>query len=648
MFNFRKVVNYFSIFVLMLGSLPVTTHDVLATEIHEELKSEEFTVESSTSEVESENTEIENSNEVDYSEAEEDDKEIEEPKEETSQEESIDSTVEILEIIPNDPTSVGPAAEEPEIELASEIHIPTDQISDIEYYDREDVHQLAMEMMEQDLEEKGLEPTNVSSSINNYSFRRVSSGIKHVDEFIAKIAPFAMEDSVTSGVLPSITIAQGALESAWGLSGLTINANNLFGIKASSDWKGPVYNVITKEYSKPVYDSNGKLIQADFWYEVIAPFRKYNNWLESIRDHGEFFTGTEWRKNNYKNVVGEKDYRKAAQALKDAGYATDPDYPQKLISIIENYELYKYDQVPFLSADYHVQNKGWLATTGVHAILGTTGKSLRLEDLRLRLPNDADVGIQFDSWVQNRGWSGWIEEGKESGNTGKSLRMEAIKIRLTGARASYFDVMYRVHTEGFGWSGWTKNGQPAGFQGYGKRIEAVEVKMVWAGDEEIASNQPIVYQVFSEPSVVYSSHVQGIGWMSPVKDGAQSGTVGYSKRVEAVKLALANQPYYGDIVYQTHIQGIGWMNTVKNNTISGTTGRLLRAEAIKISLTGQMDSNYDIYYRSHIQKHGWTGWAKNGEPSGSTGQSLRLEALEIRLVKKGQQAPGIITNTLFR
>lgn len=183
-----------------------------------------------------------------------------------------------------------------------------------------------MQIMAEDIQNKN----------NNARIRTFSSRIPHVDAFLDNIIPAAIQSSVGSNILPSIMMAQAALESAWGLSSLAQDANNLFGIKSSNDWKGQIYKANTREFV------NGK------WITILADFRKYNNWLESINDHAAFFTSTEWRKENYKHVVGEKDYRKAAQALSDAGYATDPDYPGKLISIIETYNLAKYDNVSTL------------------------------------------------------------------------------------------------------------------------------------------------------------------------------------------------------------------------------------------------------------------------------------------------------------
>ncbi|WP_314675739.1 GBS Bsp-like repeat-containing protein [uncultured Streptococcus sp.] len=141
-------------------------------------------------------------------------------------------------------------------------------------------------------------------------------------------------DGAKEGVLPSITAAQAILESGWGTSSLAKSPNhNLFGIKNSEDWIGETVTVPTQEYV------SGEFIT------VNATFRKYASWNDSVVDHAKFFTGTEWRKNNYRKVVNEIDYHIAAQELKNAGYATDPNYAEKLIRLIETYKLYEWDEM---------------------------------------------------------------------------------------------------------------------------------------------------------------------------------------------------------------------------------------------------------------------------------------------------------------
>ena len=144
--------------------------------------------------------------------------------------------------------------------------------------------------------------------------------------------------------------------------------------------------------------------------------------------------------------------------------------------------------------------------------------------------------------------------------------------------------------------------------------------------------------VTSNPSVVYQTHVQTIGWQGWKKDGEMSGTSGQSKRLEGINIKLEN--LNGNVEYQTHVQSIGWQGWKSNGAMAGTSGQSKRLEAIKIKLSGEAANQYDIYYRVHAHSYGWLDWAKNGEAAGSEGYSKRLEGIEIRLVKKGEAAPG--------
>lgn len=134
------------------------------------------------------------------------------------------------------------------------------------------------------------------------------------------IAPSAVKDMLSARIPASLTIAQAILESSWGSSELAIKANNLFGIKGI----GPAgsYRKLSPEYINEKKESD---------------FKKYYSWDESIRDHTDFLL-----KPRYAKVLGA-DWRKACQEVYDAGYATDPAYPQKLIRIIEQNKLYEYD-----------------------------------------------------------------------------------------------------------------------------------------------------------------------------------------------------------------------------------------------------------------------------------------------------------------
>lgn len=153
-------------------------------------------------------------------------------------------------------------------------------------------------------------------------------------EFIEKIAPLAVDDMNMTGVLSSITIAQAILESNWGRSGLTVKANNLFGLKGS--YKGQSVKMRTAE----------QRIDGTIYY-IDAQFRKYPSWIESIADHSTLFTnGVSWNRNLYRPVIEANYYKDAAEQLQTCGYATDVNYARKLIAIIEQHNLSQYDKYP--------------------------------------------------------------------------------------------------------------------------------------------------------------------------------------------------------------------------------------------------------------------------------------------------------------
>jgi len=137
------------------------------------------------------------------------------------------------------------------------------------------------------------------------------------------------------------------------------------------------------------------------------------------------------------------------------------------------------------------------------------------------------------------------------------------------------------------------------------------------------------------PSILYSSHLQDLGWESDYsrKDGAVSGTTGQSKRMEAVKILLKDAPAGASLSYQMHVQNLGWVDWKTTGTVAGTTGRGLRGECIRIKLNNM--PGYHVEYRVHVQNLGWLNWVRNGQEAGTTGRSLRLEAIQIRLVADG-------------
>lgn len=144
---------------------------------------------------------------------------------------------------------------------------------------------------------------------------------ENVEEYISWFKNTAISNMINYKIPASITLAQGILESGAGKGELCKKANNHFGIKCHVGWEGASVN----------HDDDASQ----------ECFRKYNHPAESYRDHSLFLTS----RDRYKFLfeLREDDYKAWARGLKEAGYATDPKYPDKLIHLIEKYKLYQYD-----------------------------------------------------------------------------------------------------------------------------------------------------------------------------------------------------------------------------------------------------------------------------------------------------------------
>ena len=136
--------------------------------------------------------------------------------------------------------------------------------------------------------------------------------------YIRQYAPAALQSQRQFGIPASITMAQGLLESGAGGSALAQKSNNHFGIKCHNSWRG------ARTYHR---DDNPR-----------DCFRVYDDPLDSYLDHGQFLTGN--RRYNRLFALDMTDYKGWAKGLQSAGYATDRGYANKLIKIIEDYQLY--------------------------------------------------------------------------------------------------------------------------------------------------------------------------------------------------------------------------------------------------------------------------------------------------------------------
>lgn len=142
-----------------------------------------------------------------------------------------------------------------------------------------------------------------------------------VTYYLDTYSGIAKQEMLLYGIPASITLAQGILESGAGRGDLTMRANNHFGIKCHTSWTG----------ERVYHDDDAK----------GECFRKYKDVKYSFRDHSLFLSG----RSRYASLfnLDKDDYKGWARGLKKAGYATDPKYPDKLISIIERYSLDDYD-----------------------------------------------------------------------------------------------------------------------------------------------------------------------------------------------------------------------------------------------------------------------------------------------------------------
>ena len=148
-----------------------------------------------------------------------------------------------------------------------------------------------------------------------------------VEEFLSAVAGEIVNSCNVVNLLPSPSIAQAIIESKYGTSQLATEGNALFGIKADSRWNGKVCQKLTKECV------NGKYI------DVMASFRAYDSWSDSIKDHADFLV----KNKRYANLIGQRDYKTYCKLIKADGYATSPTYAVTLTNCIETYNLTKYD-----------------------------------------------------------------------------------------------------------------------------------------------------------------------------------------------------------------------------------------------------------------------------------------------------------------
>lgn len=198
-------------------------------------------------------------------------------------------------------------------------------------------------------------------------------------EYIERYRDIAIREMERAGVPASIKLAQGILESDAGRSNLARRANNHFGIKCGSDWRGDTFYQEDDDY-----DNEGKLIK--------SCFRVFKTADASYVAHSEFLRDpTKAFRYGFLFRLDPTDYQSWATGLRTAGYATSPTYPERLISLIERYELFKYDRMSTIDIDTpaEIVASGILKNNDVSYVVATGGETV------------ADIARRTDVAVKN-------------------------------------------------------------------------------------------------------------------------------------------------------------------------------------------------------------------------------------------------------
>ena len=282
-----------------------------------------------------------------------------------------------------------------------------------------------------------------------------------------------------------------------------------------------------------------------------------------------------------------------------------------IASEVRNFNI---DINPHISYSAHVEDIGWQDYVKDGEIIGTVGKSLRVEALKIKLVNvPSTAHIKYRVYIYGKGWQDYVQDGEIAGTTGKNRMIEAIQIEIEGLEK--YTVEYQAHVQDIGWQVWALNGMNAGTIEQGLRIESARIRIVKKENTVV-------------PQVKYSSHNATNGWTSYVKNGNTSGSENNAIKLDAIKIALENSET-ASIKYKVHIQEVGWTNEVQNNEQAGTGESVNGIEAIQMQVSGL--SGYSIEYRVYVIGKGWQDWACDGEIAGTTGKSLQVSAIQIRI-----------------
>lgn len=299
-----------------------------------------------------------------------------------------------------------------------------------------------------------------------------------------------------------------------------------------------------------------------------------------------------------------------------------------------------------LVASAHVQGSGWKDPKSGHNIkIGSTGKGLRLEALKLSVSDgiDASGSIMYNAHVQGIGWQGNRSNGAVAGTTGSGRRVEAITIKLTGELGRTYDIWYRLHVAGAGWLGWTCNGSKAGTEGLSMRVEALQIALVQKGSGMPSQKgQNVATPFVSGDSIRYAAASKGT-WTSWKNDGKSLGAANGAP-IQGLRMTTSSD-LSGSIKYSVHVAKLGWQKYVSNGDVAASGNKAV--QAIRVKLSGELARVYNVWYRCYVEGYGWTGWASNGANSGSVGLGKPVTKIKVVLRSRAQGAPGSTATPCF-
>lgn len=443
------------------------------------------------------------------------------------------------------------------------------------------------------------------------------------------------------GVNAALMLGVAINESGYGMSKISQEKNNIFGINAVDSKPGQAANKFStvadciNEFAKNYISSgyadikdwryfgavlgnktlgaNVKYASDPYWGEKGSQFAFKIDYylsgksLSKLRDNDFYQLAIPTTQNKVTDRSGNLIYKVLNQSISSEGDIGAPIIinSKELITIGGKKEWLEIN--PDVNANvskdgiYEWNSKGFINKNGIKYINTSKKKS--------------NPEIKYQSHVQSIGWQNFAKNGELSGTVGKSKRLEAFKIQLEN-RPDNVALSYRSFVEGESWNSWKNEGQISGTTGKGKRIEAIQIN--------ITGTDAYMYDV------EYRVHVQGKGWMPWVKNGVTSGLANSGKRIEAMEVKLVRnkvKPKAIDVSYKVHGETYGWKSSVSNGVYAGTIGEGKRLEAIKL----EASSRLGLKYRVHVQGKGWLDWKSSGEIAGTIGERRRIEAIEIKL-----------------